>query len=73
MLAVVIHIFKSKRTPLEVTQLNDLIVGEVERWIEEGEWNIENSFRTRPKDVRELCEKELQETREALRGAHFQR
>jgi hypothetical protein len=33
---------------------------------------MENRFRTRPKDVREQHEKELQETREALGDAHLQ-
>ena len=60
--AVVIDIFKGKTTPVEVARQHDLTVAEVERWIEEAERNIENGFRTRPKDVREQYEKELQET-----------
>ena len=70
--AVVIDIFKGKTTPVEVARQHDLTVAEVERWVEEAERNMENGFRTRPKDVREQYEKELQETREALGDAHLQ-
>ena len=68
----VIDIFKGKTTPVEVARQHDLTVAEVERWVEEAERNMENGFRTRPKDVREQYEKELQETREALGDAHLQ-
>jgi transposase-like protein len=70
--AFVIDIFKGKTTPVEVARQHDLTVAEVERWVEEAERNMENGFRTRPKDVREQYEKELQETREALKDAHLQ-
>ena len=70
--ALVIDIFKGKTTPVEVARQHDLTVAEVERWVEEAERNMENGFRTRPKDVREQYEKELQETREALGDAHLQ-
>ena len=70
--AVVIDIFKRKITPVEVARQHDLTVAEVERWVEEAERSMENGFRTRPKDVREQYEKELQETREALGDAHLQ-
>ena len=70
--AVVIDIFKGKTTPVEVARQHDLTVAEVERWVEEAERSMENGFRTRPKDVREQYEKELQETREALGDAHLQ-
>jgi transposase-like protein len=68
---VVIDIFKGKTTLVEVARQHDLTVAEVERWVEEAERNMENGFRTRPKDVREQYEKELQETREALEDAHL--
>ena len=70
--ALVIDIFNSKTTPVEVARQHDLTVAAVERWVEEAERNMENGFRTRPKDVREQYEKELQETREALGDAHLQ-
>ena len=70
--AVVIDIFKGKTTPVEVARQHDLTVAEVERWVEEAKRNVESGFRTRSKDVREQYEKELQETREALRDAHLQ-
>ena len=70
--ALVIDIFKGKTTPVEVARQHDLTVAEVERWVAEAERNMENGFRTRPKDVREQYEKELQETREALGDAHLQ-
>ena len=69
---LVIDIFKGKTTPVEVARQHDLTVAEVERWVEEAERNMENGFRTRPRDVREQYEKELQETREALGDAHLQ-
>ena len=70
--AVVIELFKGKTTPVAVARLHDPSVAEVERWVEDAERNIGNGFRTRPKDVREQYEKELQETREALGDAHLQ-
>ena len=52
-------IFKGKTTPAEVTRQHDLTVAEVKRWGEEIENNMENGFRTRPRDVREQHEEEL--------------
>ena len=49
--ALVIDIFNSKTTPVEVARQHDLTVAAVERWVEEAERNMENGFRTRPKDI----------------------
>ena len=66
--AVVSELFRGKTTPVEVARQHDLTVAEVERWVQvdtqgEAEPNMENGFRTRPRDVREQFEKELQEIR----------
>jgi hypothetical protein len=37
-----------------------------QRWVEEAEQTMENGFCTRPRDVREQYEKELQETSDIL-------
>jgi hypothetical protein len=51
---------------------NDLTVSEIEGWIEEAQRNMENGFRTRPKDLREQYESELRETKEPLGEARLQ-
>lgn len=70
--SLVMDIFKGKTTVAEVARQHDLTVSEVEQWVEEAQRNMENGFRSRPRDVREQYEAQLRETREALGEAHLQ-
>ena len=63
---VVLDILKGKTTVAEVARQHDLTPGEVERWIEEGVSGMENSFRARPRDLREQYERKLEEAHAAL-------
>ena len=70
--AVVMDIFKGKTMFAEVARQYDLTVSEVEGWIDEAQRRMENGFKARSKDIRELYESELRETKEALGEAHLQ-
>lgn len=65
---MVIDTLESKITLVEVARQHNLTVAEAERWVEKPERNMEVGFRTRPRDVREQYEQELQQTRGALGG-----
>ncbi|MYL28149.1 MULTISPECIES: DUF1153 domain-containing protein [Halomonadaceae] len=70
--AVVMDILKGKTTAAEVARQHDLTVSEVERWIDEAQRNMENGFKSLPRDIREQYESELRDTKEALGEAHVQ-
>ncbi|WP_136254432.1 DUF1153 domain-containing protein [Onishia niordana] len=70
--AVVMDIFKGKTTLAEVARQHDLIVSEVESWVDDAKRSMESGFKARPKDIREHYEPELRETKEALGEAHLQ-
>ena len=70
--AVVMDIMKGKTTAAEVARQHDLTVSEDERWIDEAQKNMENGFKSRPRDIREQYESELRDTKEALGEAHLQ-
>lgn len=69
---VVLDILKGKVTVAEVSRQHDLTPAEVERWIDEGLGNMENGFRTKPRDVREAYERKLEEAHAAIGEAQLE-
>ncbi|MEM7173633.1 MAG: transposase [Pseudomonadota bacterium] len=63
---VVLDILKGKTTVTEVSRQHDLTPAEVENWVEEGVGNMENGFRSKPRDVREMYERKLDQAHAAL-------
>lgn len=63
---VVLEILKGKTSIAEVARQYDRTVGEIERWIEEGVSGMENSFRARPRAIREQYERKLEQAHAAL-------
>lgn len=63
---VVLNILKGKITVAEVSRRYDLTPSEVQRWVDEGISAMENSFRARPKDLREQYEDKLAQAYAAL-------
>ena len=64
---VVLDILKGKTTVAEVARQHDLSPGEIERWMDEGISGMENSFRARPRNIREQYERKFEEAYAALR------
>ena len=63
---VVMDVLKGKTTVVEVSRQHDLPPAEIERWIDEGVANMENGFRSKPRDIRETYERKLDEAHAAL-------
>jgi len=63
---VVLEILKGKTTVSEVSRQYDLTPAEIESWIDDGVSGMENSFKARPKDIREQYEQKLDEAYAAL-------
>lgn len=69
---LVLDVLKDKTTVAEVARLHDLTPSEVERWIDEGVNGMENNFRSRPRDVREQYERQLEQAYAALGEKEFE-
>lgn len=63
---VVLDILKGKTTVAEVGRQHDLPPAGIERWLDEGISGMENSFRARPRDLREQYERQLEAAHAAL-------
>lgn len=69
---VVLDVLKGKTTVAEVSRQHDLTPSEIERWLDEGIGNMENGFRSKPRDVREAYERRLDEAHAALGEAQLE-
>ena len=51
---------------MAVAAVGDFDPDEIERWLDEGVSGMENSFRARPRDIREQYERKLEQAHAAL-------
>ena len=63
--ALVMEIIQGKTTIAEASRQFDLTPSEIESWVEDGERGMENALKTRPEDVREQYERQLQDLQQA--------
>lgn len=63
--ALVLDIFKGKTTVSEASRAYDLSPSEIEGWIEEATWGMENALRAKPHDIREQYERKVNDLQEA--------
>ena len=59
------EIIQSTTTVAEASRRYDLAPYEVEQWVDYGKRGMENALKTRPEDVREQYERQLEELQEA--------
>ena len=63
--ALVLDIFKGKTTVSEASRTYDLSPSEIEGWIEEATWGMENALRVKPHDIREQYERKVKDLQES--------
>ncbi|MBA2849854.1 transposase [Thermosulfuriphilus ammonigenes] len=69
---LVLEILKGKTTVAEAARRYDLKPSEIETWVQDGIEGMENSFRARPRDIREQYERKLTEAHAALGEAQLE-
>ena len=69
---LVLEILKGKTTVAEAARRYDLKPSEIETWVQDGIEAMENSFRARPRDIREQYERKLTEAHAALGEAQLE-
>ena len=63
--ALVMEIIQGKTTVAEASRSFDLQPSEVEEWVDEAKWGMENALRTKPLEIKEQYERQIKDLQEA--------
>lgn len=63
--ALVMEIIQGATTVAEASRRYDLTPSELEQWVDDGKWGMENALKARHEDVREQYERQLKDLQEA--------
>jgi transposase-like protein len=63
--ALVMEIIQGKTTVEEASRSFDLQPSEVEEWVDEAKWGMENALRTKPLEIKEQYERQIKDLQEA--------
>lgn len=63
--ALVLEIIQGKTTVAAESRQFDLMLAEIEGWVDEGKRGLENALRAKPEDVREQYGRQLKHLQEA--------
>ncbi|MFE1574365.1 transposase [Comamonas odontotermitis] len=63
--ALVLDIIQGKTTVSEASRAYDLNPSEVEQWVDEGKRGMENALRSKPPEIKEQYERQLNDLQQA--------
>ena len=69
--ALVMEIIQGKTTVAEASRSFDLQPSEVEEWVDEAKWGMENALRTKPLEIKEQYERQIKDLQAAYGEARL--
>lgn len=63
--ALVLEVIQGKTTVAEASRSFDIAPSEIEEWVDDAKWGMENALRTKPLEIKEQYERQIKDLQEA--------